>query len=198
MKLVCIAVLMMFFLSCCPKEADGKSFGAEVGIMTAKPDGLSCMFSISSNLPYDVGIYRTGHNVRLIEFPRIRSANGEVLRSYETGFPSWLDIAAKSSVSFQCDLPLSEKEQRLFFGHELIHAQDHCRGEKPDRNCKSSVCSELRAYTIGGCKGKVGADLSNCLYTRVVKAPPQLCAGPEEVFVLITKRYEECLRGYPH
>ncbi len=54
------------------------------------------------------------------------------------------------------------------FGHELVHAQDRCDGRLGFFNfCETVICSEVRAYTVGGCKNKVGPELIECLKRRV-------------------------------
>ena len=54
------------------------------------------------------------------------------------------------------------------FGHELVHAQDRCDGRLGFFNfCKAVICSEVKAYTVGGCKNKVGPELIECLKRRV-------------------------------
>ena len=61
------------------------------------------------------------------------------------------------------------------FGHELVHAQDRCDGRLGFFNfCKTVICSEVRAYTVGGCKNKVGPELIECLKRRV---PTKSTAG---------------------
>ena len=85
------------------------------------------------------------------------------------------------------------------FGHELVHAQDHCNNDDPDTGCKASVCSELRAYTIGGCKGMVGPELKSCLEERVPASSLDFCDKNDTlVQKMIDENYEKCLKGYPH
>ena len=85
------------------------------------------------------------------------------------------------------------------FGHELVHAQDHCNNDDPDTGCKASVCSELRAYTIGGCKGMVGPELKACLVDRVPDSSFVFCDNNRTlVEQMIEENYEKCMKGYPH
>ena len=85
------------------------------------------------------------------------------------------------------------------FGHELVHAIDDCFKRDSGSSCKDSVCREMRAYTIGGCKWKTGHDLKECLKERVPASSSVYC-NEDQVLMenLIEENYERCLQGYPH
>lgn len=115
MKLSWFIIATMFFLfSCRQKKIDEKCFGTDAEIIKSEKDSFVCRFVVTNGLSHEVKIHCAGHNVRLICFPRVRLDNGEVLHEYAKEIPLTLSIDAKSSITFECDLKLSEDEQRLF------------------------------------------------------------------------------------
>ena len=81
------------------------------------------------------------------------------------------------------------------FGHELIHAKDHCDG-KLNWRCESSICSEIRAYSVGGCKHKTGPELIECLKRRVPLSADSNCwlLDKNEISEMIPLMYNSCVK----
>ncbi|MEG0588134.1 MAG: RHS repeat-associated core domain-containing protein, partial [Akkermansia sp.] len=81
------------------------------------------------------------------------------------------------------------------FGHELVHARDHCFG-KIGSSCESIICTEIRAYSIGGCKGLNGANLIECLKRRVPASANKSCwfKNAQEISNMIESMYAKCTK----
>ena len=80
------------------------------------------------------------------------------------------------------------------FGHELVHAKDLCDG-KLNWRCESSICSEIRAYSVGGCKRKTGSELIECLKRRVPLSADKNCwfLNKDEISAMIPQMYKSCV-----
>ncbi|MCW5757578.1 MAG: hypothetical protein KIT54_10115 [Phycisphaeraceae bacterium] len=87
------------------------------------------------------------------------------------------------------------------FAHELMHAADHCSGAScgglpftcGDPSCRDRVCTETRAYAMGGdCCSRPDSEWDNCLRERVQGSLFGCCLN-EDVFqqCIISKR-EAC------
>lgn len=85
------------------------------------------------------------------------------------------------------------------FGHELTHALDACYKRDSGSSCEDSICKEIRAYTIGGCKGLTGNNLLTCLKDRVPGSSEAYCGNDEDKMQRMVEQYfEKCIKGYPH
>ena len=81
------------------------------------------------------------------------------------------------------------------FGHELMHAIDHCDG-KLDGSCESNICSEIRAYSVGGCKNMIGDELISCLKRRVPASADKMCwfLNKEDIAKKVPSMLNHCLK----
>ena len=104
-------------------------------------------------------------------------------------------------IVIDCCIGANEKQESSedTFGHELTHALDECNKRDAGLDCESSICREMRAYTVGGCKGLIGNELKECLKDRVPASSRDYCdVGDDQMKKMVEQNFERCLQGYPH
>lgn len=90
--------------------------------------------------------------------------------------------------------PMNSSEDT--FGHEMEHAKDQCYGTMGS-GCAGSICTEIKGYTVGGCKGLRGEQLKECLRRRVPGSSTSHCEG-EDMNKIFEENYEKCIKDMPH
>ena len=105
------------------------------------------------------------------------------------------EISIKITIGCKTGAEQSLNSPEDTFGHELVHAKDHCFGKIGFR-CESIICTEIRAYSVGGCKGLQGQHLIECLKRRVPASADGACwfKDKDEIADMIEPMYEQCTK----
>ena len=83
------------------------------------------------------------------------------------GWLSWRKRIIRIRISCKEAAQQAQDSYRDTFGHELTHAYDRCHGDI-GFGSESIIRTEVRAYLVGGCKGRpTEEDTKKCLYGAV-------------------------------
>ena len=80
--------------------------------------------------------------------------------------------------------------------HELVHAIQYCQGyDFANRTCRSRLCAEMQAYSIGGCRHETDpAKFEICVRDSALLSAGGGCTQTELNYIDLGDLFDDCAR----